>query len=535
MRLNILGILILVVAGWIAVHDLASWKDVAFGDETTYLASGVTFSIPFVGGAQWGPLYAAWYAFWHLLIPDRLDLYYFNWALLSVSAGILVFVYLRAQRAAFWPSVWVAVLFLFSAQNIPLDPKISIAPFCLILTGLSVVAFFELANWKKFSFLALVALLCAYCRPEFYLSFLLATALSIWFWWQQKPVFNLANLSFLGFLLGGFLALHLLFQNPLFSGDGSRSAVAFQQHFVLNYCDWNSLPNPNTIEDQLELYHQVFGSKVESMTDALRAKPTLVCQHILTNIKNTLIANVRNAFDILHHTLLQGLHAWVRKVAAVAVLLLLLAMIDFRKTRQNWRKVSVDGVDFWSLVVLVLPTLIASVLVFPRTHYVVFHALFLFWGVAFLTRLVVCKPLPFAGPLSALALVVFLGVRCVLSPVAAPTPNADNIRFMNKLRYRKEVVSLEREWYRVFLKQSSIWIHVEQYQYCNGDFVGFVRDKGVNFILMTRDMQQYFAKDAGFAAFGSQIQKEGFIKLTTNATGEYLLVKSDFIMPPLPK
>lgn len=66
MRLNILGILILVVAGWILVHDLTAWKDLLFGDETTYLASGVTFSIPFVGGAQWGPLYAAWYAFWHL-------------------------------------------------------------------------------------------------------------------------------------------------------------------------------------------------------------------------------------------------------------------------------------------------------------------------------------------------------------------------------------------------------------------------------------------------------------------------------------
>lgn len=52
---------------------------------------------------------------------------------------------------------------------------------------------------------------------------------------------------------------------------------------------------------------------------------------------------------------------------------------------------------------------------------------------------------------------------------------------------------------------------------------------------MTRDMQQYFAKDAGFAAFGLQLQKEGFAKLPTNATGEYLLVKSDLITPPLAK
>ncbi|TAG57766.1 MAG: hypothetical protein EAZ29_01810, partial [Runella slithyformis] len=121
---NWLGVAILSVAGWVLVQRLSAWKDLAFGDETTYLASGIMFSIPFVGGAQWGPLYAAWYAFWHLFIPDRLDLYYFNYALLSVLAGVLVFVYLRSSKVPFWPGIWIAVLFLFSSQNLPLDPKI---------------------------------------------------------------------------------------------------------------------------------------------------------------------------------------------------------------------------------------------------------------------------------------------------------------------------------------------------------------------------------------------------------------------------
>ena len=84
MRLHRFGVLFLLVAGLILVHNLTAWKDVEFGDETTYLGSGLSFSIPFKGGAQWGPLYAAWYAFWHLFIPNSLDLYYFNWALLSV-------------------------------------------------------------------------------------------------------------------------------------------------------------------------------------------------------------------------------------------------------------------------------------------------------------------------------------------------------------------------------------------------------------------------------------------------------------------
>ena len=82
---------------------------------------------------------------------------------------------------------------------------------------------------------------------------------------------------------------------------------------------------------------------------------------------------------------------------------------------------------------------------------------------------------------------------------------------------------LERDWYRVFLKQDSDWIHVEEYR--DGDFVKFVQQKNINFILMTQDMQAYFAKDAGFAEFLKQYKSEGFVKLTTNSSGDYLLIK----------
>lgn len=54
MRLNWIGIVILLLAGLVLVHNLTAWKDIEFGDETTYLGSGLTFSIPFKGGAQWG-------------------------------------------------------------------------------------------------------------------------------------------------------------------------------------------------------------------------------------------------------------------------------------------------------------------------------------------------------------------------------------------------------------------------------------------------------------------------------------------------
>jgi hypothetical protein len=162
MRLNWFGVFFLLVVGFILVHNLPEWKDVEFGDETTYLGSGLSFSIPFKGGAQWGPIYAAWYAFWHLFIPNSLDLYYFNWALLSVLAGIVVFLFLRSLRVSFWISIWLSVLFLFSSQNLPLNPKISIAPFCLILGTLSIIQFKQWPNYLRFLLVATTGLVCAY-------------------------------------------------------------------------------------------------------------------------------------------------------------------------------------------------------------------------------------------------------------------------------------------------------------------------------------------------------------------------------------
>ncbi|TAG59942.1 MAG: hypothetical protein EAZ26_14260, partial [Runella slithyformis] len=412
---NWLGVAILSVAGWVLVQRLSAWKDLAFGDETTYLASGIMFSIPFVGGAQWGPLYAAWYAFWHLFIPDRLDLYYFNYALLSVLAGVLVFVYLRSSKVPFWPGIWIAVLFLFSSQNLPLDPKISIAPFCLILAGLSVVQSFDLKSWQKMLIVAFTGLLCAYCRPEFYLAFLLATVLSVWFFLAQRTVFSKAVWGQVALFGVGVIALHLLFKNPLFSGDGSRSAVAFQQHFIINYTNWNALPNLNTIEAQLKLYHQVFGNEVESMTDALQSKPSLVLKHILINVKNTLLINAQNALDIFYQTPLHGWYSRWRMVAFGLALLVFLGNIDYRKTRQFKSKKAFNGVHFLALLVLIFPALVAAVLVYPRTHYLVFHALLLLWLAGLFAQSIVFKPLRWAGAASALGLVLFLTWRYSLS------------------------------------------------------------------------------------------------------------------------
>lgn len=532
MRHNWLGIFILLVAGCILVHNLPEWKDVEFGDETTYLGSGLSFSIPFKGGAQWGPLYAAWYAFWHLFIPNSLNLYYFNWALLSVLAGIAVFLFLQSLHVSFWVSIWLSVLFLFSTQNLPLNPKISIAPFCLILGTLAIIQFKQYPNYFRFLWVALTGLLCAYFRPEFYLSFLLGIVFMLWWIWQEKAIRQHRAVVLIGVFGCIAILLHLLFENPLFSGDSSRSAVAFQQHFVVNYSAWENQPEPSTIEAQLRLFHQVLGEDVQTLTDALKAQPSWAFKHIFTNLRHTVIANFQNTVDTFYQTLFRGWYSPWRSGLVAIIALAFLGLIDYRTTWRNFRQKPIDGWGLVALLSLIFPTLVATILIYPRTHYLVFHLILIFWLIAFVANRLSFRKLSFfqnilSTPFFGLLLVLYLGVRFFEYHPQAPTPAADNIRFITKIRPKERLRVLERDWYRVFLTQDSDWIHVEEYT--DGDFMKFVQQKNINFMLMTQDMQSYFAKDAGFALFLKRYESAGFVKLKANSVGDYLLIKRQLI------
>ena len=532
MRLHWLSIFILLAAGIILVHYLPAWRDVEFGDETTYLGSGLSFSIPFPGGAQWGPMYAAWYAFWHLLVPERLDLYYFNWALLSILAGLSVFLFLRSLGTPLAASTWLAVLFLFSNQNLPLNPKISIAPFCLILGTLSFIHLRPDTHFRRFLIVSFAGLVCAYCRPEFYLSFLLGLFPTAFWFWKEKAFRQQNNLIRLGVFGVLVIGLHLLFGNPLFGGDDNRSTVAFQQHFVVNYCLWTHRPEPLTIEAQLQLFHQVLGEDVQTLTDALKTQPGWAFKHIFSNFTNTLIANLNNIADILYQTLFRGWYSPWRMVLAAGIALVFLWLVDYRSTWRNFRQKSVDGWGLAALLTLIFPTLMATLLVYPRTHYLVFHLILLLWGIAFVIQRLSFRQLApfqrFSIPfLSLLLLSIFITLQFPRYHRSIPTPTAENIRFITQLKPKERLRVLERDWYRVFLDQDSDWIHVEEYT--NGDFNAFVQQKNINFILMTQDMQTYFAKDAGFAAFLTQYQSAGFVKLKTNSEGAYLFIKQSLL------
>lgn len=535
MRKNTAGILINFVAGLALVHNLPGWKDVEFGDETTYLGSGLHFSIPFLGGVQWGPLYAAWYAFLNKFAPEALDLYYLNWALLSIFAGAFVFLYFRSSKVTFWVSLWFSVLFLFSPQNLPLNPKISMFPFCLILLTLSLIFFFRTSFtlFQKFVLSSLTGLLCAYVRPEYYISFMVGGAIALVLFLWKRDFKSLKSWSFL-LVFGLFIfLLSTLFGNPMGNGRDDRGAIAFQQHFIVNYCAWKGIPEPSTIRNQLNLFHSVMGNKVYSLGDALIAQPGWTLRHIGFNTLNTLKGGFACIVDIFYRTLLKGWYSPFRLVPIAAVIIVFLLIVDYSTTWRRLKQALMAGRwDFILVLTLIFPSLVASIFVFPRTHYLVFLLILLFWVLA---NLVTClsfrglnlpevKISNFLSTTGAITLSLFVLIRYADHREVKPTPVADNIRYITQLKPLEGLNILERNWYRVFLPYSTRWIHVEDYT--GASFSQFLEKNDVNFILMSADMQAYFARDPGFNQFITQYPREGFVRFPTNSQGDYLLVKT---------
>ncbi|KAA9353627.1 hypothetical protein [Larkinella humicola] len=539
------GIFLMIGFGLALTHNLPLRYDVTFGDEMTYLASSLTYTFPPAPYlAQWGSFYAAWLKALQAFTNDTLVLFYLNWRLLILMTGSLLFLYLYLRKSGFIVSLFCALCFQFSALNVQLDPRISAFTLCLILGGLCVVQAWEWSTRNVLLITALTALVCSYVRPEFYISMMTAVVVAIETYFPRKYRNRELTLnSFSGLLSFAVLviAMRLLFGNPLAQGEEgtNRSFDAFVQHFSINYNTWNNRPIDIPIPDQFKLVANVFGRDVKSMSAAFFVHPDLVLRHFWTNIANTAKAEFRILSDLFFKTPLMNLSSPYRKWWLLGLLVVVVfGLLDLSGTfrRLVTKSIRLNSKEL-ALFILLFPSMASVVLVFPRSHYLYFHAFGLIIIVAFLlgyVKLRIAQSSAWLASLASLMMIWVIYQTAQQQKELRPTPVADNIRFIQALSINGPVSSLERDWYRVFLysqEQKPRWVPVEFYQ-PNTDFGRFLTEQNVNFILMTKDMQTYFAGDRGFAAFMSGGDASQFVRLEAPEPGSYLLVRPELLSKP---
>jgi len=450
--------------------------------------------------------------------------------------GVLLFVYLFLRRSGLLVSLFCALCFQFSTLNLLLDPRISAFTLCLLLAGLCLIQAWPWKAQNVMMITALVALLGAYVRPEFYISMLFAgmTGIGMSFYpgLRSRRVWA-KTVGVVGFVL----VMHWLFGKPLAASGSNRSYDAFVQHFFINYQSWNHQSLDVPIVQQFALFEQIFGKDVKSMPAAFMVQPGLVVRHLWTNTQNGILSELHSLWNIFFEAPLMYLNSPYRKwILGGIAALVVFGLIDWRATYQQLK----SQIRRWTskelaLFILLFPSFLSVILVFPRPHYMYFHAFGLVTIAAFVLKHTklrgsLAQSPVWVGGLLAL-LTGWVSYQYTQRLEAAPTPVANTIRYIQSLAIQKPVSSLEREWYRVFLynpQHIPKWVRVEMYT-PGTDFAGFVARNEVNFILMTKDMQRYFANDPGFSAFVSQAGAAGFVRLSIPEPECYLLIRQNLL------
>ena len=294
---------------------------------------------------------------------------YIAYFILSIGSFLGFYIYLKKLKIRNEISFFLSYTLLFSNYQIYLFPKISLL--CIIFILFTLQAVQDKPLFVQLFWLTILLWVLSYTRPEFFASFITSyLSLLCAFIYKKKYV---RAYNFLGLLVPIILFVS---GTLLFAGQPitNRGVDAFKQHFVLNYLEWNpSVVLGDKEGDEFVLFKKVYGN-VDTVRDIFSTNFPLFCHHILTNITNYVQLSYRTIYEILIWPLLYVFGVNTRYVF-LGVAVITIFFIDFKAT---FCKVKNDlnyfGVKNGYILFLVLfPTIISVIFIYPRNHYFLFH------------------------------------------------------------------------------------------------------------------------------------------------------------------
>lgn len=515
---------VLLLACWKLLHALELGLDLAMWDEAQYLRWGRDLAS---GGAmpdpEWGPLYSLWYAGLSRCWPDPVALYYANSRLLIVLTAVGAYACARRMGARPALSLLGAALYLLS--NAPhIIPKPTLLALLILLAVLCAASFIEAPE----GFWALVGvggLLASFARPEFFVVFLLVTALLLFLVGRKVLREGRAALAPGMRLISGMALSALLLTQTMgnpFGNTSNRRMYAFCQHFALGYTQRTHSP-VEPWGDCEQVIQSVFG-RVDTLADAARSNPDALLAHLWHNAKGYVVRSARLflegpgrasplrgdwTVERVGRLLLLSAVAW-------QVALLLLRWRRVREALADARLLRLGGV----LLAVELPTVLSALLVYPREHYLVIQGVL---GAAFLavlgSRLGAWDETRLTGRVLGGALA--LGV-VVLTPDLSRRASGSQLEHLHVVRAIQSLGLTERlgpgetlhlleaqGGYDAYLGSRYRWV---RHGYKKGPFREFLRQRGVELIILddTLRRDRRFADDAEFLAFQSNPKAFGF-------------------------
>lgn len=534
--LLLLGIVLIIITGWYFTRDLYQSMDILFWDEANYMKSGQMMLDKF--NKQWGPSYAVWYKFLSFFENDSLKLYFLNYRLMTILPCLSLFVLLAISNIRLWISFSIALLFLFADINLPVWPKVSHFCVFVFLTGLVVIRYIPGAV-LKLGIMSWVALLIAYARPEFYLTYLGVLTLWLIAVLVSESSKNRVLLVSSAFLIILSFGIQKIMGNPLFNFQGDRSALAFAQHFMFNYFQWNNIDQDFWIT-WMPYYHELFGDAT-SVKSAYQSNPELFQRHFLSNIQNY----IQNGFKLYSDAMLPDKLVGLPIKARAAVLVLGGAIMMTVLTRSRYTSTVISGIRqnmlvICLLVLFVLPSLAACLIIYPREHYMVLH----YTLVIFIVSLLFFSKPSDAQPVNRHSWglsVLFLLFVWIFMPSTKDYHFFDlwrkessqaNLKAVEKLKaynFQVPVRLLENEGgMNIFLGENYTWIRGFMKTV---PWTEYIKNEHVDIIYVTPSLEKYptLASDSTWYDFKAHPDKYDFSVIKTGNHYPYLLINKNLL------
>lgn len=513
LRIDLLILIIILFIGLKYTFRLEDGLDIRFFDESAYMFNGVKLASEGLPRPDFAPIYAIWYFILSLIEPNRVSLYYLNYKLMTILPPLLVYVLLRKNQVTIHVSALISWFFLISSVNAGTWPKVSHFALILIL-GILILASRKSLLWTSL-YVSFGALLVAYVRPEFFISFLLSMLIFIIvFTLNKNETFQLTYL--MGFALLSVLLL-IVIGIPY---SGNRSFVAFGQHFSSNWVIWNENEiNPWT--NWQEILSQNFGSG-DSILDAFIHNPSMFLKHITYNI-TSLIKNAPDVVlpDIFPKDLLSIIFA--------ALSIIGLCIVNLKNIPKKFKEFSNLFIFFG---IFIIPSLISIIIIHPRDHYllIVFVLSALFLTILLDKHKLDQRQLDYQW-IMLLGFFAFTITPYYANPgeMNLPQPKKDAVNFIQTLNIIERVNLLETEGgYHYFLGDN--YHRISQSAKDIG-FFGFLEEQGINMIVLTDGLLEdtRFRDDPEWQEFLTIYPDFGFIGMDITQTDKMLLIHTDLL------
>jgi|GEM_PF-2967032 len=365
----------IIAFGIIVAWRIPEYTDVLGWDEGVYMQNGLLFTTKLQ--KAWGPMYAAWYYFLHFFQSHPLYLYLLNFQVLTVLPGVLLFIYWT--RIGIRPLIAAIISMFYMASHINFHswPKISLYTTSILIFTFILATYFKRA-YDKVIIIAGGTLIASYMRPELYLAFIvlfLAILIMTVYQLVKKQKIERVSWALAGLLILGIAGLQKVLGNPLFSFEGGRAIAAFAQHYAYNYSIWNDLRPDRWQLHGEQIFVADFGRNFDSYS-AYKANPEAFMRHVHSNFINYLANLWKFYTDLLLPESMFHLSAVLR---TIVLLIPVAAIAVFRKFSfgQWWQHMKGRWLEWLLLAIVIGPTFISVILIFPREHYMVMQVMFL--------------------------------------------------------------------------------------------------------------------------------------------------------------